>query len=123
MSLIRIPSRAVELLSTPPYLPFKDEMLTLEPTGFVARLIKETASADELGKLGLRVRVIQVGKACLAIESVVPVDLSVEYQLSLFRLGQLDGMVTELLTKQSGLYHYLFKTNKMFNEGQLSHFY
>lgn len=123
MSLIRITSKAVALFVSPPYRQISNEMLLLEPTGCVARLIKESATADELDRLGLRVRVTQVGKACLAIESVVPVDLNAEYQLSLFKLGQIDGMISEFIQSQSGIYCYLFKTNKMFDDVQLRHFY
>ncbi|MGF1693269.1 hypothetical protein [Photobacterium kagoshimensis] len=123
MSFIRISNKVLTALAVPSYRQFNGEMMTLEPAGFVARLIKETPTADELEKLGLRVRVTKIGKACLTIESVVPVDLSVEYQLSLFKLGYIDGMVTDFLQNQSGLYSYLFKTNKILDERQLRHFY
>ncbi|KMV31706.1 hypothetical protein AB733_02570 [Photobacterium swingsii] len=123
MSLIRITSKAVALFVTSPYRQISDDMLLLEPTGCVARLIKEPSTAGELGRLGLRVRVTQVGKACLAIESVIPVDLNAEYQLSLFKLGQIYGMIAELIQSPSGSYCYLFKMNKMFDEVQLRDFY
>ncbi|OAN10942.1 hypothetical protein A3K86_18335 [Photobacterium jeanii] len=97
----------------------------VEPSGLVARLIKQKAISDELTKLGLRVRIKEIGRSSCIIESSIPLDIESEYQLQLqlFSIGLLRNIVLAPLPQGAGLHCYLANTDSIIDEALLSQIY
>ena len=124
MSLVKVPSKALQKLMVPVHYHNVQPDITFSPGkgGIAARLHKYSLYRDlSHYDAGFKVLVSRLARRCLYLSANAPLELKASYELTMQGYKTLAGYLTPLDREsgKSSLYCYQFHTNTWLTEEQL----